>query len=266
MERGFVKSVVATSLVIWIVVSSFSVRISHGVDATVTAADFVIDFAGYECNVNSYTYEEWSAALQSADIPNYDYLKAEVTPEQILVLRYHDAAIAAWIEIHEYETNEDAEAEFGLQKPQYGSDWGKKIFNRYETEEWLFSRDRFLFFVLCTPGYGRVDHDRAVTMMEDLLDDFIENLLDVLSGVQSLPPPVSFSGEVVWGIEPGDIITWEQGKTSQFSSYNPKEWTCEIVKISDDSLSVLEEHYMRNFGPTTSQAGLELGRKMIMRE
>jgi hypothetical protein len=239
VERSFIKSVVVVWLVSCMILTGSSIRMSSAVDTTVTAMDFVIDFEGYECEVNSYTYEEWSAFLQSNDVPNYDYLEADVVPKQVLVLRYYNAGIGTWIEIHEYETKEDTEQEFVYQKPQHGSDWGKKIFNRFETEEWMFLRDRFLVFVFCTPGYGRADHDRAVAMLEDLLVDFIENLLDVLSGVQKPPPPVSFSGEVVWGIEAGDIITWEQGKSSQYSNYNPKEWTCEIMKISDDRLSVL---------------------------
>jgi len=208
----------------------------------VTATDFVMDFEGYECFADFYTYEDWSALLKSCDISYYDYLEAENKPEQVLVVHYKsdDGVVGIWIEIHEYEKAEYAEAEYNLAKPSTGRE-ESPIFKRFASNEWLFQKGRFLVFMFCSPGYGQPDYDRAASTLDGLLDDFVRNFIEIVSEeeVQSSPPPVDFSGKVVWGIRPGDVITWEYHSSSLYKSYSPRLITLEIVKISDDNLSVL---------------------------
>jgi hypothetical protein len=213
--------------------------------------DFDIDIGGYEKIVSDYTYNEWIELLESYDLPT-DFLMTAVKPERVLVLDYYGDAVGTFgasIEIYEYATVEDAELEFAKQKPDSQSDYGKKMFNRYETEEIMLCKNKFLIFAYSVPIYGNADHDLGASMLNNLMDDFIENFIDVLTiwredGEESPPPPVSFNGEVIWGIKPSDIMSWEQGESSQYSSSDTITRECEIVKISDDNLSVLvREHY-----------------------
>jgi len=207
------KLVINAFLIFLIILGAFNLNFASVKAQTVTAMDFDIDLVEYEKIVSDYTYLEWIALLQSYDLPS-DFLMGEVKPERILVLDYYgdDAGtFGTSIEIYEYATIEDAELEFGKQKPYSQSDYGKRMFNRYETEEIMFFKNRFLVFAYCVPIYGNADHDRGAAMLNDLMDDFIENFIDVirrwrLGGGETLPPPVSFSGEVIWGIKPFSIV------------------------------------------------------------
>ncbi|MGD9131063.1 MAG: hypothetical protein PVH73_05765, partial [Candidatus Bathyarchaeota archaeon] len=192
------RLVINAFLIFLIIVGACNLNFAIVNAQTVTAVDFDIDLGGYAKIVSDYTYFEWIELLESYDLPS-DFLMGAVKPERVLVLDYYgdaDGTFGTSIEIYEYATVEDAEQEFEKQKPYSQSDYGKEMFNRYETEEIMLCKNKFLIFAFSVPIYGNANHDLGASMLNSLMDDFIENFIDVLrrwreDGGESLPPPVS---------------------------------------------------------------------------
>jgi len=206
-------------------------------DSTVTVLDLAIDVEGTTKVFASFTWEEYVEFLQSYDIPNADtYLKEEVKPKQILNVIYEADNVAAMIEIYEYANQTDAKKEWSHQATMgesYAWTTHYSIWHRFDSKEYLFQENRFMIFAIASPGcLDEINHDRAVELFDKVLDAFVSNLVEVMTNLflESPPPSIEFTGEVVWGIQPGDIITWD---------YEDSMETVEIIYISDDNLAVL---------------------------
>ena len=230
---------------------------------TPTAMDLLVDYTGATVSVDSYPYQEHVAMLQSIPVPSHDYLKGEAEPGTVVFASYSGDGIGVFVEIHEYDSPEDARREYSLQNP---SNRIGDIFVRFSTEEWMVQQGRFLIFVFCYPGYGEDGHDEARLMLVDLLQVLGERLIEVVSWetVQDLPT-VEFRGAIAWGIEAGDEITWRSGGSTMYSSDDEEVLAWEIVSISQDNLAVLMRR-SRDRLEAIQQPGWASGRQLVYTE
>jgi hypothetical protein len=224
--------------------------------------DLVIDHAGYSRSVEAYTYPEHVEMLRSSDIPYPDYLQSQVKPETVVFVEYSKDGVGTFVEILEYATPEDAAREMSTQTPFNSVG---KIFKRFETQEWGFQEDRFLVFLFCYPGEGDANHERARSLVRGLLQAYAEKLVDELAAQTSEPPNVNFRGEVIWGIEAGDVITWSSGGATMYSSDEEEEIQWEIVEVSEDSRAVLMRR-PQNVLEVVQQPAWANDRNLIYRE
>ena len=255
MKRSYYIRIICVWLVTWMITSGLSIGICSAEYTNVSAMDFVIDIEGYSRWVNTYTYEGYSGQLQSWGVSVYDYLRGDVKPKQIVYVKYTEevkfeeviiSVQSVHIEIYEYETQEAAEVELEKQKPTTSlSDLDRKIWHRFETEEFLFQESNFLVFAYCTPGYFEDGHSRAVGMLNYVLDAFVRNFAELVSQIPPPPPETQYAREVVWGIQPGDIITWERQSQTQYSAATTDTVSYNIVGFSEDNFSV----YCRESAP-----------------
>jgi len=242
----------------------------------VDITDLAVELQGYDGVRYAYTYDEWRAYLKSINIPYGDnYLSAGywvysggvkmfvtpsyIPPENFLLLEYTNtqSGKTVYVEIYEYECTENATAAFGNQ--HYGEFYYGRIFDRFSAVQVMLHRGQFVVFIFCPTEQPDMD-TLAQSTLNDCTQKFVDNLFNVLPGsTQPSPPPsVDFTGEVVWGVKPGDIISWESSWET-FTGYvgggmGHKEGSLtivmEIVQITDDNLAVLirsPEKYHEDF-------------------
>lgn len=202
---------------------------------SVTGVDLIVDVEGFTYFFGTFSASDEDPYSYLAVYAFSDYLlnADESVPSQIIQIVYQKPeTYTIFIEIYEYENVEDAQAEYDLQVGA-GTAEAPMTTIRFGDEQRLLQKENF--FIV---AFGA---SRLVSTFEDdfrlVLSTFLENMLSFYSETtQSDPPPVSFIGKVVWGIQPGDKIVWTYKKSPYYNPHNI-EW--EIVDISDDNLAVL---------------------------
>lgn len=228
-----------------------------------SAMDLIPDYPESDLSADSYSYLDHVAMLKSIPVPSHDYLMAGVEPVEVLFASYSMGDFGAFVEVHEFASEEEANREYSYQNPGNGIG---EIFFRFSTEEWMVQRGRFLVFVFCYPGHGESGHEDAAAMLVDLLGKIAERLVEVASWelVQDIPDS-DFAGEVTWGIRPGDEITWRSGESSMYSPGEGETLTWEIVTISGDGLAVLMRRPRESI-EAIQQPGWASGRELVYTE
>ncbi|UCE13750.1 MAG: hypothetical protein JSV04_00915 [Candidatus Heimdallarchaeota archaeon] len=241
-------------LVIWIVfwfpLPAFSLG-THLVQLPpITAMDLLVDIEGVSYSVETYTPSDNDPFVPEigGTITFSEYFLAEILPTQILRVTYSGISEKSiYLEIYEYENTEEAALEYSLQvtegteapmiatPPQYAMIQG---YDHHGDETRLFQKENF---VICAWGRHRDDPTSFTTDYELILTAFLDNMYVLLGSTSVIPnpPPVSYTGTVVWGIQAGDIISWERRWSPLWGTnyYSNLEW--EIADFSDDNLAVL---------------------------
>ena len=251
--------------------------VSSGGSDPVSVNDLAFQIQGYNSteqvsangrtvNLTSFDYPEWDAFLQSLNYSNTKGTLYNGPPENFRVLYYQDIQTGETIqvEIYGYGSTTAATNEFNKQYgpficgtwcmfPQYSS--GSRacckegpIFQRFAGPQALLRRGQFMVFIAVNPGTPP-DNALASSILADFTQKFVDSLFTAVpEGTQPPPPPtVNFTGKVVWGVKPGDTLSWlvkstafsgnvEEGGGESKNTYNI---TMEVVRIGNDNLSIL---------------------------
>ena len=204
-----------------------------------TALDMLLDVSGYTLEADLYTYVEYVALMEEIGIVPSDFILGE-PPVTIILASYQRGDVYVWMEVFEFESGAQAQNEYDLQAvdTEYISGLGYQgnngpLYQRFVPRERVFVHDRFLFLFFYSP----LGSDEAYVALDDLLPSFISHILETIGTSASDPP--SASVDAIWGVEPGDIITWHvEGSTFTGSmgtgmSSSQEEWegTWEITDV-----------------------------------
>lgn len=249
------------NLIVFSCTDHLLVSASSAEATTIDVMDLLIDIEGYSISttrtgpdIRTYNYSSYSSYLKDLwEIEYYDYLLGDPPKEIVTTSYYHESETrdrcSINLEIHVYESDEDAENEYELQgsKTEYNSvmrQWESfhgPIFLRFHAFDRIFQHGPFLIYFYC---YGEPIATELwkEDVMDTLIVKFLENFFKLFIETQPQLPPVNFTGKVVWGIQPGDIITWRCNTTGFAGNepYSERETvTWEIIEITDDNLAVL---------------------------
>jgi len=204
-----------------------------------TALDMLLDVSGYTLEADLYTYVEYVALMEEIGIIPSDFILGE-PPVTIILASYQRGDVYVWMEIHEFESGAQAQNEYDLQAvdTEYISGLGYQgnngpIYQRFTPRERVFVHDRFLFLFFHSP----LGSDEAYVALGDLLPSFVSHILETIGTSASDPP--SASVDAIWGVEPGDIITWHvegttfTGSMGTGTSSSQEDWegTWEIADV-----------------------------------
>ena len=204
-----------------------------------TALDLLLDVSGYTLEADLYTYVEYVALMEEIGIVPSDFILGE-PPVTIILASYQRGDAYVWMEIHEFESGTQAQNEYDLQAvdTEYISGLGYQgnngpLYQRFTPRERVFVHDRFLFLFFYSP----LSSDEAYVALDDLLPSFISHILETIGTSASDPP--SASVDAIWGVEPGDIITWHvegstfTGSMGTGTSSSQEDWegTWEIADV-----------------------------------
>ncbi len=245
------------NLIVFSCTNHLLVSASSADATTIDVMDLLIDIEGYSItttrtgpDIRTYNYSSYSSYLKDFwEIEYYDYLLGDPPKEIVTTSYYYESETGDWcsikLEIHVYESEEDAENEYELQRNElkYNSvmkQWyafNGPIFLRFPGNDRIFQHGPFLIYFYCTKVEGWV-----ADVMDAFIVKFLENFFKLFTETQPQLPSVNFTGKVVWGIQPGDIITWSCNTTGFAGNepYSERETvTWEIIEITDDNLAVL---------------------------
>jgi hypothetical protein len=214
----------------------------------VNVKDLAPDILGYDETIFQNTYSEYVTYLGSIKVRNAKkYFTDEIcgygttgytcftpkdpgSPQDFLLVKYTDTGgkKSVTVEIYDFGTRTLAQ---DVYKDQTFGDNQGGIFNRVVGEGVLLHRDRFLVFL----NEGSADAAGKSTLT-DLTQNFVDNLFTVVPTEQPSPPSVT--SKVVWGVRPGDIISWEWNRAYNQGTVSFKR-TMEIVKTAGDNSAIL---------------------------
>jgi hypothetical protein len=208
----------------------------------------LVDVEGYTLEAGLYTYAEYVAMMVEVGITPSDFILGE-TPVNIVLASYQRGDAYVWQEVFEFASEEDAENEYDLQAvdEEYISGLGYQgnngpIYQRFTPRERVFVHGRFLFLFFHSPR----DNMDAYNYMGELLPIQISHILETL-GTDPPDAPTAVV-DAVWGVEPGDVITWHvddttfTGSMGTGTSSSHEEWdgTWEIVDIQGGHILLKE--------------------------
>jgi len=185
-----------------------------------------------------------------------DFLMGDAEPQIIYFLIYSqvETGSTVGIEILVFDSEEDAGAEFSFQK-QWTTD--APMFKRFLYGTRIYQETNVLLFFFSNENaedlsvpYGR--HGQTyITLADSFIAGFFEEFSPYIHGVPETPES-SFTGKCVWGIRPGDTISWQWGRESFTGSLGTGtshteesvEFTLEVVEFTEDNAQVLvrEQH------------------------
>jgi hypothetical protein len=173
----------------------------------------------------------------------------------IILASYQKGEVYVWMEIHEFESGAQAQNEYDLQAvdTEYISGLGYQgnngpLYQRFVPRERVFVHDRFLFLFFYSP----LGSDEAYVALDDLLPSFISHILETIGTSASDPP--SASVDAIWGVEPGDIITWHvedttfTGSMGTGTSSSQDDWdgTWEIADVQGGHILVKQSSMIQH--------------------
>jgi hypothetical protein len=219
-----------------------------------TALDMLQEVSGYTLEADLYTYVEYVALMEDIGIVPSDFILGE-PPVAIILASYQKGDVYVWMEIHEFESGAQAQNEYDLQAvdTEYISGLGYQgnngpIYQRFVPRERVFVHDRFLFLFF----YSSLGSDEAYVALDDLLPSFVSHILETIGTSASDPP--SASVDAVWGVEPGDIITWHvedttfTGSMGTGTSSSQDDWdgTWEIADVQGGHILVKQSSMIQH--------------------
>lgn len=98
--------------------------------------------------------------------------------------------------------------------------------------------------------YGQV----SISLVDGFFTEFFETLSPMIHGEATGPPPSDFTGNAIWGVQPGDLITWNYSHgtftgtigTGMSQSDGSGSTTWEIIEITEDNRAVLIGEHRTN--------------------
>ncbi|MGA2198732.1 MAG: hypothetical protein ABSG45_02220 [Nitrososphaerales archaeon] len=228
---------------------------------------------GVNYNTTDYTYSEWTALLHTFNYPNYNDYLYNGPPENFRVLVYNNiqSGEGLLVEIYGYANTTAAGSEFNKQYGTYtvnvnvgGVGVPKTacckeglIFQRWSGPQGVLQRAQFMVFIV-VPSANPTNDTLAQSTLTDFTQRFTNSLFTTIpEGTQPPPPPaVNFTGTVVWGVRPGDRLSWLVNSTTISGSVgegggvtkDTYNITMEIVQIGADNLSILIKSPITNAG------------------
>ena len=214
--------------------------------AEVEAVDMLIEVEGYSLAADLYTYSEYVTMLDEVGVAPSDFILGE-EPVAVILASYQKGDAYVWMEILEFASEGDASDEYDLQAvdTEYISGLGYQgnngpLYQRFTPRERVFVHGRFLFLFFYSP----LDNMDAYGYMDDLLPTFVSHILE--TSRTSPPEPPGYTVDAVWGVEAGDVITWNiedstfTGSMGTGTSSSQGEWegTLEVVDVWDGHLLV----------------------------
>jgi len=232
-----------------------------------------VSYGGVNYNVTNYTYSEWTAFLHSLNYPNYnDYLYTG-PPENFQVRVYNNlqSGEGLLVEIYGYVNTTSAQGEYNKQYGTYTINVNQGgvgvpktacckeglIFQRWSGPQGLLRRAQFMVFIV-VPTANPSNDTLAQSTLTEFTQKYTNSLFTTIpEGTQPPPPPtVNFTGTVVWGVKPGDRLSWLVNSTAISGTVgegggvtkNTYNITMEIVQIGADNLSILIKSPITNAG------------------
>ena len=218
-----------------------------------TALDLLLEVSGYTLEADVYNYVEYVAFMEDIGINPSDFILGE-PPVTIILASYQRGDIYVWVEIFEFESGAQAQNEYDLQAvdTEYISGLGYQgnngpLYQRFIPRERVFVHDRFL----CLFFYSPLGSDEAYVALDDLLPSFVSHILETIGTSASEPP--SANVDAVWGVEPGDIITWHvegatfTGSMGTGTSSSQEDWigTWEIADVHGGHILVKQSSVIK---------------------
>jgi hypothetical protein len=249
-----VKAILIIFLIAQLVVGLNVIENSEYALAQPTALDMLQEVSGYTLEADLYTYVEYVALMDEIGIVPSDFILGE-PPMAIILASYQKGEVYVWMEIHEFESGAQAQNEYDLQAvdTEYISGLGYQgnngpLYQRFVPRERVFVHDRFLFLFFYSP----LGSDEAYVALDDLLPSFISHILETIGTSASDPP--SASVDAVWGVEPGDIITWYvedttfTGSMGTGTSSSQDDWdgTWEIADVQGGHILVKQSSMIQH--------------------
>ena len=209
------------------------------VNANISVQDLLPYITDYSLSGDQYTYNEYTAFLESIDVDPSDFILGD-TPEKVFLANYENGGDSVWVEIIKFYNSQQAEAEYQLQSAV--NDYNGPIFQRFNPRERIFVYDQYLFIIFFSP----LESNDAYTKMGDLLPTLIAKWLEVLGTSTSAAPTTVV--DATWGVMSGDIITWHvtdstfTGYVGGGTSSSQGEWdgTWEIVDTQNGHILIKE--------------------------
>lgn len=254
------KSIYLLQIVLISIIAAFShasIKISDA-ETPIDAEELIID--GWILDsISEGSYDDFVLFWNDLGVLPSDYLLSEVSPSDVKLLIYQHVSSDAivYVEIHAYDSVEDAELEYSTQKARSRP----PIFGRFVYGERIFQEGPYLLFVFSNEEaeqtlipynkYGQID----ITLVDDFFTKLFQRLVPTLYGVEEGAPSSSFERRVIWGIQPGDRFTWDTSYetftgslgTGMSHSSGSSSATWEILDISEDAHAVLIGEIRNNF-------------------
>jgi len=210
-------------------------------------------------SISEGSYNNFVQLWEDLGIIQSDYLLLETYPTDIKLLFYQHSLGEAiiYVEIHIYDSASYAEAEYNIQKSRSRP----PIFERFLYGERIFQEGRYLIFVFSNEEAEQtlIPYNKYGQTYISLVDDFFiklfQRLSPILYGYSENPPSVAYTGKVIWGIQPGDVFTWNSSyetftgslATGMSHSSGSSSTTLEVFEMSDDGYAVLIGELKTNF-------------------
>lgn len=226
------------------------IKCPYGLVDAIDFQDLVVD--GWVLDtVMEGSYSDYIKFWDDMGVVPSDYLMGEAEPNVIYFLIYSQAESGStvYVEIHVFDSEEDAATEFSFQR-QWKTD--APMFKRFLYGTRIFQEGNVLLFFFSNENaedirvpYG-MHGQTTITLVDSFIAGFYEKFSPYLHGVPEAPTS-SYTGRCVWGIRPGDAVTWQWGRESFTGSLGTGtshteeslSFTLEVVEFSEDNAQVL---------------------------
>lgn len=208
------------------------------------AIDLAINPSGYTVENSVYAYSQYVSYMSNIGASPADSTLVH-DPIEVAELAFQKGDVQVFIEVFRYASTDEAVEEYEAQKND--KDGTSKLYNgpmfqRFISRDRIFQHENFIALASFEP-YNSMD---AYDAVKEVFEAFIVNAVETVGG--STPAMPSANGDsAVWGIEVGDIISWNvdddtfAGTITTGGSSSSANWVpeIEIVEISDSGHAVL---------------------------
>jgi len=226
------------------------IECAYGLVDAIDFQDMVVDGWALD-TVTEGSYGDYVKFWGDLGVEPSDYLMGEAEPRIIYFLIYSQAESnsTVYVEIHVFESEENAGTEFSFQK-QWTTD--APMFKRFLYGTRMFQEGNVLLFFFSNENaedfripYGK--HGQTyITLVDSFITGFFEKFSPYIHQVPETPVS-SFTGKCVWGIRPRDIVSWQwsresfTGSPGMGTSHTEESvnFTLEVVEFTKDNAQVL---------------------------
>ena len=210
-------------------------------------------------SITEGTYGDYVELWEGLGVVPSDYLMGEAEPLVIYFLMYSNALTnsSVYVEIHLFESEGDARTEFSFQK-QWAPD--APIFERFLYGRRMYQEGNVLLFFFSDAAAGRniIPYGRHGQAYIAPVDSFIVGFFERFSPyIHEVPeaPASDTTARCVWGIRPGDVISWGRSRetftgslgTGMSHSEGSSNLTLEVVEFTEGGSHVLVRERHESF-------------------
>jgi hypothetical protein len=190
--------------------SHTSIKVSNA-ETSIDAEALIIDDWLLD-SMTEGSYDDFVLLWNDLGVLPSDYLISEISPSDVKLLIYQhvNSDATVYVEIHLYDSMEDAELEYNSQKARSRP----PIFERFLYGERIFQDGPYLIFVFSNEvaeqtlipydKYGQI----YITLVDDFFTRLFQRLTPTLYGSDEAPPRSSFEGGTV-AMRPS-LAHWQQ--------------------------------------------------------